>query len=279
MLALAPAYQTHLDGETTDLATCWRITRWDGLVFGFTDHLVDLTVSGQLYQAALGYSATDVQTSADLAVDNLELQGWLDSPSITEVDLMAGRWDHADIEIFEVIYSSVSTGIRRLRRGRIGEVSMGRTVFQAELRGIAQAFSRVIGELTSPTCRADLGEPRCGVVLGPLTVTGTVTSVTSARLWADSARAEAAAYFSFGVVTWTSGANNGFKMEIKTHGASGVMTMALPMPYAIAVSDTYSLVPGCDKLLSTCIAKFNNVINFQGEPHLPGMDAVLRGPA
>jgi uncharacterized phage protein (TIGR02218 family) len=51
------------------------------------------------------------------------------------------------------------------------------------------------------------------------------------------------------------------------------------MPYPIAVGDGYSLVPGCDKLLSTCGTKFANVSNFRGEPHLPGMDEILRGPA
>ena len=80
MLALSPAYTTHLAGEVTELATCWRITRRDAAVFGFTDAPFDITVSGILYQAALGYSATDVSTSGDLAVDNLNLQGFIDSP-------------------------------------------------------------------------------------------------------------------------------------------------------------------------------------------------------
>jgi len=44
------------------------------------------------------------------------------------------------------------------------------------------------------------------------------------------------------------------------------------------VGDAYSLIPGCDKLLTTCRDKFSNVDNFRGEPHLPGMDAILRGP-
>lgn len=278
MLTLSGAYTSHLAGEVTELATCWKITRRDATVLGFTDHPVDLTVSGLLYQAALGYSATDVSTSSDLAVDNLNLQGFIDSPSITEVDLMAGVWDYAEVEIFEVIYANLAAGIRRLRKGRIGEVSLGRSVFEAELRGMAQAFSQELCELTSPTCRAKLGDARCGVDLGPLTVTGTITSVTNSRVWTDSTRGEAADYFTFGTVTWTSGANAGYSIEIKDHATGGVITQQLPMPYALAVGDGYSLVPGCDRLLATCIAKFANVERFRGEPHLPGQDAILRGP-
>jgi uncharacterized phage protein (TIGR02218 family) len=278
MLTLSGAYTSHLAGEVTELATCWRITRRDAVVLGFTDHPADLTIAGLLYQSALGYSATDVVTSGDLAVDNLNLQGFIDSPSITEVDLMAGVWDYAEVEIFEVITSDLTAGTRPLRRGRIGEVTLGRSVFEAELRGLAQAFTQQLCELTSPTCRAQLGDTRCGVALGPLTVTGTVTSVTNPRVWTDSTRAEAAGYFTFGRVTWTSGANAGYSMEIKGHATGGVMTLQLPMPYTLAVGDGYSLEPGCDKLKATCIAKFSNVLNFRGEPDLPGQDAILRGP-
>jgi uncharacterized phage protein (TIGR02218 family) len=278
MLTLPPAYVAHLEGEVTQLVTCWKITRRDAAVFGFTDAAQDLTIGGTLYESALGYNATDIKTSEDLAVDNLDLQGFIDSASITEPDLIAGLWDFAEVEIFETIETATAGNVRPLRRGRIGEVSLGRTVFEAELRGMSQAFTQQLCELTSPTCRAQLGDTRCGVDLVPLTVTGTVTSVTNPRVWTDSTRAEAAGYFTFARLTWTSGANAGYSMEIKTHAASGVMTLQLPMPYAVAVGDAYSLIPGCDKLLTTCRDKFSNVDNFRGEPHLPGMDAILRGP-
>jgi hypothetical protein len=43
MKSLNPALQAHLDEGTTTLAWCWRITRADGVTFGFTDH--DRTLS------------------------------------------------------------------------------------------------------------------------------------------------------------------------------------------------------------------------------------------
>jgi uncharacterized phage protein (TIGR02218 family) len=54
----------------------------------------------------------------------------------------------------------------------------------------------------------------------------------------------------------------------------------LPMTRAIQVGDTYSLIPGCKKRFSTdCVAKFNNGVNFRGEPHVPGLDAVIKRPS
>ncbi|ACT58957.1 DUF2163 domain-containing protein [Hirschia baltica] len=35
----------------------------------------------------------------------------------------------------------------------------------------------------------------------------------------------------------------------------------------------------CDKTFETCQSKFSNQVNFQGFPHLPGMDAVISGPS
>ncbi|WP_143535737.1 baseplate hub domain-containing protein, partial [Roseisalinus antarcticus] len=46
MKSLSPALQAHLDEGTTTLAWCWRITRADGVTFGFTDHDRTLSFDG-----------------------------------------------------------------------------------------------------------------------------------------------------------------------------------------------------------------------------------------
>ena len=46
MKSLNPALQAHLDEGTTTLAWCWRITRADGVTFGFTDHDRTLAFDG-----------------------------------------------------------------------------------------------------------------------------------------------------------------------------------------------------------------------------------------
>ena len=44
----------------------------------------------------------------------------------------------------------------------------------------------------------------------------------------------------------------------------------------IVGSDAFVIRAGCDKRIATCHAKFANVANFRGFPHIPGQDAVLR---
>lgn len=258
------------------LCTLWKVQRADGLILRLTDHDQSLVVGGQTYTAAVGYSASAIKSLAGLAPSNLDIEGLLDTASITEEDLLAGRWDHAQVTVSTVDWSNPGGGSVSLRSGRLGRVETRDGKFVAEMLGLAQLFDLTLGELYQPGCRASLGDSRCQVALGPLTVTGTVdTDISDRRTLADAARTETAGYFDYGVLTWTSGANTGLGMEVKA-STSGVIELQLPMPYPVAAGDAYSLTPGCDGLFDTCKNRFNNVVNFQGEPDVVGPDQLMQ---
>jgi uncharacterized phage protein (TIGR02218 family) len=149
-------------------------------------------------------------------------------------------------------------------------------VYKAELRGLMQPLSQVVGEVVSQMCRANLGDARCKVNLAALTISATVASVSAANSTLTSpALVQAAGYFNYGLIEFTTGANDGYRMEVQTY-TPGVLNLFAPMPYPVAVGDAFTLSPGCDRYLSTCIARFNNAVNFRGEPHLPGQDKLLQ---
>ncbi len=50
------------------------------------------------------------------------------------------------------------------------------------------------------------------------------------------------------------------------------------IPFTVSVGDAVTLRAGCDKQLATCKAKFSNVINHRGFPHMPGNDFVMTFP-
>jgi hypothetical protein len=82
-------------------------------------------------------------------------------------------------------------------------------------------------------------------------------------------------YFAYGLVSFTSGQNKGYSMEVKTF-APGVVTLALQLPFPLAAGDTYTIIAGCDKQFGTCRDRFNNIIHFRGEPYIPGIDTIIR---
>jgi len=275
MKQISAALAAHLQGEVTTLAHCWKVTRRDGVVMGFTDHDVDIIYDAVTYQAQAGFTPTALQTSATLAVDNLDIEGLLDAACIREEDLLAGLYDFAEVDVFLINYTDLTQGRMVLRTGWLGQVSVSQGQFVAELRGLTQRLSQTVGQLYSPTCRAMLGDAACGVNLAGYTHSGQVSAATSRSQFTDSANTQASGYFAYGKVTFTSGANAGLSMEVKQF-ANGSFTLILPLPHAIAAGDDYTAIAGCDKRFSTCAATFDNAVNFRGEPHVPGLDAMMQ---
>lgn len=275
MKQISTELAAHIASEVTTLATCWKLTRRDSIVFGFTDHDTDIIIDSVIYKAASGFTPSAIQNSSSLSVDNLDIEGMLSAGNVTEADIMAGLYDFAEIEIFQVNYNDITQGNLKLRRGWLGEVSIINQQFVAEVRGLTQRLSQTIGELYSASCRATFADSRCKIDPTTYTVTGTVSRVASNREFVDFTRTETSSLFNFGKITFSSGANNGLSMEVKEFISGGKVILVLPMPYSINAGDSYSMIQGCDKTLQTCTGQYNNVVNFRGEPHVPGLDSML----
>lgn len=277
MKALSTGLKAHYASGTTTLATCWKATLTDGTVVAATSLDRDIVFGGVTYVASQGYSPSDIESSAELNPDNLEIHGVLASPAINDEDIHSGRWDYAAVEVFEVNYANLAQGRNILRVGTLGEVRGGRSTFMAEMRGLLQAYTRTIVRLVTQECTADLGDSRCKVDLSLTTVSGTVGSVTGNRVIGDSGRTEAADWFTGAKLTWTTGANAGLSMEVKL-STPGALELAHAMYEPIAAGDTYSVHAGCTKRFTEdCIGKHNNGLNFRGFPDLPGQKIYRQG--
>lgn len=269
----------HYALDATTLCQCVKFTRADATVIAFTTAQVDVPVSAVVYSP--GLEIGDIASAAGLAVDNLELTILPDEDggTITRADLLTGLWNGAAFEIFETSFVDPTIGVNILKTGTLGEVRLDRGRFVVELRSLAQALQQPLGAVTIKTCRYRLGDAGCTVALGPFTHAGTVSAVTSQQVFTASALTQAAEYFVEGTVTFTSGANDGYTQKCKVFTSGKVFTLSLPMPYAIQIGDTFSAVAGCQKRLAEdCATKFSNVLNFGGEPHLPGIDALTSPP-
>ncbi|MEZ5915152.1 MAG: DUF2163 domain-containing protein [Parvularculaceae bacterium] len=162
MRAIDPQFQAHLSGGATTLATCWKIARADGVVLGFTDHDRALSFDGVTYEPETGADGAAIESSADLSVDNSQIEGALSSDALSAADLAAGRFDDARVEIWRVNWEDASQRLL-LKRGVIGEVAREGGRFRAEIRGASHALDRTVGRVYQRGCDAVLGDARCGV--------------------------------------------------------------------------------------------------------------------
>jgi uncharacterized phage protein (TIGR02218 family) len=281
MKTLSPAFQAHLDGGTTTLAWCWRITRADGGTFGFTDHDRSLVFDGTDFEPESGLTASEIRSGSDLAVDAQDAEGVLSSDRITETDIADGRWDAAQVELWRVNWADVSQRVL-MRRGAVGQIRRGRLAFVAEVRSLAHVLGQSVGRTFQATCDAALGDARCGVDLEApaFRATGVVTALNGDRgFTASGLGGFASGWFNHGILDWTGGASTGRSAEVAGHAnTGGTVTLALlEAPVRpITPGDTFTLRAGCDKRMETCAAKFANVVNFRGFPHIPGQDSVIR---
>lgn len=266
-----------LGAPVATIAFCWRLARRDGVTLGFTTHDRDLALNGLIYRAAPGMLPSAIRLEDGIDPGTMDVSGALTSDSITPNDLEAGRWDGADVKLFAVNWEDPAAETLLLARGELGAVSIEAEAFTAELKGPAAVLDRSVAELTSPECRARLGDCRCRVDLRPRRrITEVIAIIDDAVIDTGVSEPSANAY-AYGRLRWIDGPNSGLSSLIL--GSSGTeLTLREPPAFAVEPGVRIELVEGCDKLFATCRDRFGNSENFRGEPHLPGNDLLTRYP-
>lgn len=265
-----------VDGDLTTVAFCWRIERRDGVTLGYTSHDRSFAIGGLVYRATPGMLPSAIALSDGFDDASLDVRGALSSEAITAADLAAGRWDGAAVSVFMADWRAPNAAPIEIGRGELGDVSIRRNAFEAELRGLAAALDGRVVEQTSPECRAELGDKRCRIDLAPLTHVARIAAVPSDTVL-ELSPLPAGLQFRLGRIRWLTGANSGLGIEL-AGCESGVATLRDVPHFAPESGDLVEIVEGCDKSLETCSGRFANAANFRGEPHLPGMDLLTRYP-
>ncbi len=279
MKQLTAELAADLASGSTTLCWCWRLSRRDGVQFGFTDHDHDLLFEGTTFEAVAGFQASEITDSVGLNVDNLEVSSALSSQRLTEEDLAAGLYDDARVEIYRVDWTASENRVL-MRTGSLGEVRRAGNIFAAEVRGLAHYLQQTSGRLFQFTCDADVGDSRCGIDLTQAQYqgSGTIAVVsTDRRFTADGLNGFDSDWFTRGLLTFVDGAAAGQSIEVKSHVLLGtVATLELwqPVRQPLQAGQAFTVTAGCDKTLSTCVAKFANAAQFRGFPHMPGNEFV-----
>ncbi|HZQ25264.1 MAG TPA: DUF2163 domain-containing protein [Terriglobales bacterium] len=290
--------KAHLAGDVTTLALLFKLTRKkDGQVFTFTTCSTDIDtsanqdpagltgisdgslspLSGYVYEAAIGISPTAIENKSDLSSDNQEVTCFIDSETIKNSDLRFGIWDGCDVEIRLVNYNDLTMGEVKLRKGTLGNLSWKSALLTAELLGLGNMLQQNLGRSYGAPCDAELGDSRCQATVP--THTGVIaTSVSSHEITASGGTLNLTdGYYDDGVMTYTSGVNNGLSNQID-HWDGTTLTLKLQQFSAPSAGDTFTISPGCKHDPTDCRVKFGNFVNYQGFPTMPGQDTILQYP-
>lgn len=112
----------------------------------------------------------------------------------------------------------------------------------------------------------------------------TVISVTDRKTFVISVNEDRLGFFSdwynHGIIRFTYGENENLSFQIKdvemldSAGNDVQVNLYLRAAFTPQVGDIGVIYPGCNKSLTDCIRKFNNVLNFRGFPFIPGENYV-----
>ena len=282
-MAGAAGLFAHLATGATTVCRAWAVARRDGVVYGFTDHDRDFAFDGISFLASTGLTARALQQTTGLSVDNTEALGALSDASVTEADLLAGRFDGAEVRAWLVNWAALDDRILQFR-GTFGEVSRGGGAFQAELRGLTEGLNQPQGQTYQRSCAAVLGDGKCRF---DLSLPGyfaelPVEAVFEQRVFRFASFAGFDdRWFERGRVVGISGVAKGLIGVVKNDRISGIgreIELWQSLGSDLVAGDVIRIEAGCDKRATTCRVKFGNFANFRGFPHIPGEDWLTSYP-
>jgi len=279
----AEALAAHLGTGVSTTCRAWALMRRDGVVMGFTDHDRELAFDGIEFRPETGMSARAVAAGTGLAVNNTEALGALSDAAIRAADIEAGRYDGASVRAWIVNWQDVTQRMA-IFAGTIGDIRRAGGAFEAELRGLTDALNVPLGRVYQKSCSAVLGDSDCTF---DLDTPGYVSERVAEQIeenrvfrFADMA-GFAEDWFRHGVLKVKSGAAKDLQGMIKrdrVEGAARLIELWHPLGAVVLPGDALRIEAGCDKRRETCQFKFDNLLNFQGFPDIPGDDWVITDP-
>lgn len=253
---------------------CLRIVPVTGSTIRITHHPRNLTMgNGQVYLTGAGHEFTGYSATASLSPAMIDLAGIAGMAGIDADTLANGVFDGARAYLFATTWNAPVEDEEPIVASILGKTTLLDERYTIEEMALIDALNQSVGKTYTTTCQKTFGGQEyagCAVALGPITVTGTLTSVTSNSIFRDIARTEDADYFAAGTLIFTTGANAGLKaLEVKAYAANGTIETWEPFYYTPVIGDTYSLIPGCRKRLVDCRDKWSNIENFGGFSNIP----------
>lgn len=254
--------------------------------------------NGNLYRTETGYDFTGLAGESSLAATSIDLSGILQAGLIDKADIMSGVYNNARVYLFATSWKFPIEDEEPLALFFWGKVETTDEKFKVQLMGALDAISQKPGRTYMATCPwTFLDQSLDGFILPPnrsrctgprlapdgpsfaaLKVSGT-TSIIFGRytFTVVGITLQANDYFGNGAIRFITGANAFLKpLEIKRseqydEGAffSTFIEVHEAFQFDIAPGDVFEMLPGCRKRRDDCRGKWNNILNFGGQPDIP----------
>lgn len=284
-------FKSSLQEEAGNLCICIRIVRTDGTTYGFTtwDSAFDyefVTNTDSIGEVTFvphnSFEPSDVSSSADLGVDNIEVIGVLSFDGIDALEFSAGLFTGAEVTVFRVDPLNLAYGEMIDKRGYVGEIEFSDDKYVCEILTSSVFARRNVGNITSPTCTVRrFCDNQCKLNIADFTHPGTTGTATPKSLVVevtlDGALGVPVERISQGMLKIIYGGailEREIKSFVLVSGNTYIVNLKESFGLPLDGNDC-EIIEGCDRVFTTCIS-LNNAVNFRGMPHLPGTDTITQ---
>jgi len=263
-ILMADAFLFTLQGGLTLAYTNIDVTfAYAGVTYLANSILVD----GLKYKAAVGLEADQQQiTVAARSTDSISGG----APFLQA--LRDGSFDGCEIVRYRVFFSDrlggTAIGAAMLFKGRLGNIDeIGRSSAKLTVNSdLVLLDIDMPRNMYQPTCLHTLYDVGCTLHKSDFQASGTVGAGSTASIiyWPG-----ADTNFAQGTISFTSGVLTAVTATVGSAVNGSLLNLINPLPSVPAAGDGFTVYFGCDHTLTTCQAKFNNLVNFRGFPYVP----------
>ena len=238
----------------------------------------DITYGGNVYSSVGPYlTRGSTRCVIGVEVDTLSVDFLVNSGvTINGIPIAQfaaqGGFDGARLALYRTFmpigsFGDTTAGALTMFVGRVADIECTRSDVHMNVNSDLELLNVMLPRnVFQAMCRHELYDAGCALVRTVLTI-ASAAAAGSTQLVINSAMAQASGYWNLGVLTFTSGANNGLVRSVNTY-TPGVHTLSFPLYAAPAIGDTFTVYPGCNKSVAACTA-FGNLANFGGHPTIP----------
>lgn len=265
------------------MAELYTFTLPGGATKLYTSNDQAVVVNGKTYAIGPAIRRGKIKLCIGIMVDTLDVTMAADPTVLVNGTpllsfIAAGGFDGARLSLDRAFTSAPGAawvGVLSMFQGRVSDATITRYESTLTISSDSELLNVMVPRgVYAPGCPNTLFDGACGKLKTAYAIAGTATSVSdSTRNVFSTALAQATGYFDLGFILGVTGANAGVQRTVKAF-AAGVVTTVNPWPAAVAVSDTFTLYPGCDKTFTTCVSKFANGVRFRGHPFVPAPETI-----
>lgn len=201
-----------------------------------------------------------------------------------------GMFDRAQVNVYTIYWPIGGTIAQGLAMGAlttfVGQITKitdsTRSKISFEVADLLYLLNTEVPlNIIQSSCRHTLFDSNCTLNQNAFAFANSVAAGSTQQQLNLSANVTTASFwngvitFTQGFIVFTSGQNKGLSAYIKNLNTDTQILLDAPLPFPVAVGDTFNMFPGCDKSLHMCQFGFDNLINNGSEPFVPNPELAL----